>query len=259
MLAAMNVSDPNPSHGHIRGSSGLPLIFLCDHASNAIPEEYGRLGLPRSELERHIAYDIGAHDLTLCLANHFRTDAFFTRFSRLLIDPNRGLDDPTLIMRISDGAAVPGNAGVDAVEREKRISRFYMPYHDAIRAELDARTVQGQTPALISIHSFTPVWRGTERPWHAGILWDSDGRLARPLIAELERQPGIVVGDNEPYHGALEGDTLNQHGTRRGLPHVLIEIRQDLISGKSGVDEWCARLVRALEPIMKGVGLPAEG
>lgn len=227
------------------------LILLCDHASSAVPAEYGDLGLPAAQFARHIAYDIGARDLTLGLAERLGGHAVLSRFSRLLIDPNRGADDPTLIMRISDGAAVPGNREVDEAERQRRIDRFYRPYHDAIARTIAGVRAMGRRPLIVSIHSFTPVWRGWPRPWHVGILWDRDQAVAEAMIRGFAAQGDLVVGDNEPYHGALEGDTLNTHGTVPGLPHALIEIRQDLIAAKTGVDEWVDRVARVIEPIMK--------
>lgn len=226
------------------------LILLCDHASNAVPAEYSALGLPDEQFGRHIAFDIGARDLTLGLAARLGAPAVLSRFSRLLIDPNRGLDDPTLIMRISDGAAVPGNRDVDEAERQRRIDRFHGPYHRAVSQTVAAVKELGRTPLIVSIHSFTPVWRGWPRPWHVGILWDRDEKVASAMIRGFLAQGDLVVGDNEPYHGALEGDTLNTHGTRPGVPHALIEIRQDLIATKTGVDEWVERVARVIEPIM---------
>jgi predicted N-formylglutamate amidohydrolase len=235
----------------VAGTGGLGLILLCDHAANRLPPEYGDLGLPAAEFERHIAYDIGARDLTLGLAQRLAAPAVLSRYSRLLIDINRGMDDPTLIMRLSDGAVVPGNAGVDDAERERRIARFHRPYHDAVRAAIAEVQARGLTPFLLSIHSFTPVWRGWQRPWHAGILWDKGEQEARALIAGLAAEGDLVVGDNEPYHGALEGDTLHTHGTLTGLPHALLEVRQDLIADKSGVDEWVERVAKVVGPFMK--------
>ena len=234
----------------VAGSRSTPLILLCDHASSRVPAEYGDLGLPPAQFERHIAYDIGARDLTLGLAERLAAPAVLSRFSRLLIDPNRGLDDPTLIMRISDGAAVPGNREVDEAERQRRIERFHAPYHRAVADTVRAVQGQGMVPLIVSIHSFTPVWRGSPRPWHVGILWDRDEAVATAMIRGFAAQGDLVVGDNEPYHGALEGDTLNTHGTRPGLPHALIEVRQDLIATKTGVDEWVERVARVIEPIM---------
>lgn len=245
------------------GDKARRLLLLCDHARNALPEAYGALGLPMAEFARHIAYDIGAEALTRGLSQRLGAPAFLTCFSRLLIDVNRGLDDPTLIMQLSDGSAVPGNAAVGEAERASRIARYHRPYHGAIAAKIDALLARGIVPMLVSVHSFTPLWRGWPRPWHVGVLWDSDRRLAGRLLASFAAMTDIVSGDNEPYHGALEGDTLNVHGTRRGLPHALIEIRQDLIATQSGVDEWVDRLAQVLEPamndpILHGIADPAR-
>jgi predicted N-formylglutamate amidohydrolase len=241
----------NDSFVAIEGGPGTGLILLADHASNKLPGEYGTLGLSQAEFERHIAYDIGVEAVTRGLAAALGCPALMTRFSRLLIDPNRGADDPTLIMRISDGAIVPANARIGEDERARRIARFYRPYHDAIASEIDGCLAKGLVPALVSIHSFTPFWKGTPRPWHIGILWEVDRRLSDPLLAAFSAMGDLVVGDNEPYAGNLEGDTLNVHGLGRGLAHVLIEIRQDLIATQSGVDEWVGRLSRAIKPAMK--------
>ena len=246
----MTKISPGDAYEIVAGKAPTPLILLCDHASNAVPAEYGDLGIAPAQFARHIAYDIGARDLTLGLAARLNAPAVLSRFSRLLIDPNRGLDDPTLIMRISDGAAVPGNRHVDEAERQRRIERFHAPYHRAVADTIRATQGQGFTPLIVSIHSFTPVWRGWPRPWHVGILWDRDETIATAMIRGFAAQGDLVVGDNEPYHGALEGDTLNTHGTVPGLPHALIEVRQDLIAAKTGVDDWVERVARVIEPIM---------
>jgi predicted N-formylglutamate amidohydrolase len=242
----------NESFARISGDLKRGIILIADHARNSLPAEYGTLGLPPQQFERHIAYDIGVEAVTRGLALKLRCPAFLTTFSRLLIDPNRGADDPTLIMRVSDGAVIPGNALIDESERERRLVRFHRPYHAAIAAEIDAALAQGIDPLLVSLHSFTPYWKGTARPWHVGVLWDEDHRFAHHLLEALRAQGDLCVGDNEPYSGALEGDTLYTHGTSRGLRHGLIEIRQDLIARQTGVDEWISRLAPILEAFMKG-------
>jgi predicted N-formylglutamate amidohydrolase len=244
------MSEANASFIRIDGDLSRGLILIADHARNSLPPQYGTLGLDACQFARHIAYDIGVEAVTCGLARNLGCPAFFTVFSRLLIDPNRGVEDPTLIMRISDGAIIPGNAHLDEREREERIARFHRPYHEAISGDIDRALASGVMPLLISIHSFTPRWRGALRPWHVGVLWDRDPRISERLIRGFEAIGDLVVGDNEPYSGTLEGDTLNVHGTRRGLPHALIEIRQDLISDERGVDEWIERLARVLEPIL---------
>jgi predicted N-formylglutamate amidohydrolase len=228
----------------VAGSSDSGVIVLCDHATSCLPARYGTLGLDASQFERHIAYDIGAQGVARRLAALLNAPAVVSCFSRLLIDPNRGMDDPTLIMRVSDGAVIPGNRDVDSVEREVRLNSYYKPYHQAITDTVSTFIAVGQTPILLSIHSFTPVWKGAPRRWHAAVLWDRDPRLAHALLAGLRREETLVVGDNEPYSGVLRGDTLWQHGTQRGLAHAIIEIRQDLISNDVTQNQWGDRLAR---------------
>jgi predicted N-formylglutamate amidohydrolase len=217
-----------------------PVLFLCDHASNALPP--GGLGLEAGLLSTHIAYDIGAGAVTRALAKAYGAPALLGSWSRLLIDLNRGPDDPTLVMKLSDGSIIPGNQGADAAEVARRIARFHAPYHAAIDAQLD---LIGPDAVLVSMHSFTPAWKGRPRRWEVGVLYDRDRRLALPLMTRLA-DAGFAVGDNEPYSGALEGDTLWRHGTCRDLPHVLIEIRQDLI----GTDEQAQAFALRLKPVL---------
>lgn len=224
-------------------------LIVCDHASNALPEEYGTLGLPPEQLERHIGYDIGAAGVTRELAERLGAPALMANFSRILIDPNRGEDDPTLIMRLSDGAVVPGNAEFDENERARRIARYYAPYHAAIDAAINAGIEAGCPPAILSIHTFTENWRGSPRPWHATILWDRDPRLPEPMLEALREEPDLVIGENEPYTGELKGDCLYRHGTMRGLAHALIEIRQDLVREPEGQTQWAERLARIMSRI----------
>lgn len=235
---------------HIAGPDDAGLLVLVDHARNTLPAEYGSLGLPARELERHIGYDIGARAVGLGLAEALAAPALMTTYSRLLIDPNRGDDDPTLIMRLSDGAIVPGNHHVDGAERERRLARFWRPYHDAIRQQLDRMVASGRLPVILSMHSYTPIWRGQPRPWHCAVLWDTDPRLPHHLLTGLTKDSGIICGDNEPYDGALRNDTMFRHGTSRGLAHTIVEVRQDLIANEAGVTEWVARLVDALTPAL---------
>lgn len=233
------------------GSSRI--LLLCDHATNVVPQDVagGALGLPASEMARHIAYDIGAAGVTRALSDGLDAAAVMTTFSRLVIDPNRGEDDPTLVMRLYDGTAIPANRRVDAQEVERRLALYHRPYHRAVAAAIDRIRQRGQEPALVSIHSFTPQLKGRPpRPWEVGVLWDRDGRIALPLIARL-RDEGYVVGDNEPYSGELEGDTMNRHATRAGLPHVLIEVRQDLIATEAGQTVWADRLMPVLHAVIE--------
>ena len=231
------------------------LLFVCDHASNKLPDQYGNLGLSQELFETHIASDIGAAKVTRILAAEFDAAAIMARWSRLLIDLNRGSDDPTLVMKLSDGSIIAGNANVDAAEMQRRIDLFHAPYHDAIAREIMEMKRRNRVPVIISIHSFTPVWKGRTRPWEIGILWDRDARLARPMIKHLERE-GFKVGDNEPYSGELENDCLYRNGTMLGLPHVLIEIRQDLIAGNVPAQALVRRLTVAIKSTLAELGAP---
>ena len=238
------------SFEEIPGNMETGLALICDHASNVLPAEYGSLGLAPAEFKRHIAYDIGAELLTRELAKRLDAPAVISHFSRLLIDPNRGEDDPTLIMQLSDGAVIAQNYPMSENERQRRIDNYYKPYDTAI-GKLIANVGQasGKSPFVVSVHSFTPVWRGKARPWHIGLLWDSDRRVFDPLFEGLNRIGHIKVGDNEPYDGALKGDTMYRHCTKKGIAHILIEVRQDLIGNEKGVTEW----TDYLEPLFRKI------
>jgi predicted N-formylglutamate amidohydrolase len=242
-----------PAFEAIPGALDSGALITCDHASNAIPPDYGTLGLPREALDRHIAYDIGAAEVTRALAAQLGAPAVLSTNSRLLIDPNRGLNDPTLVMRYSDGAIVPGNSYIDAVEIARRSARFWAPYREEIATTVDAMMATGEPPALISIHSFTPVMRSLARPWKISVLWDRDDRVPKPLIEAMLAEPDLRaddVGDNEPYDGGLAGDTIDAIATSRGLANALIEIRQDLIAERRNALAWAERIARLLRPIL---------
>jgi len=242
---------------HVEGALDAAVLIICDHASNAFPPGYGALGLPRETLERHIAYDIGAAWMTRRLAARLNAPAVLSTYSRLLIDPNRGADDPTLVMRISDGAMVPGNARIDGAEIERRRRLFWAPYRDAIAAKVEQMLATGAPPAILSMHSFTPNWRGVARPWKVGVLWDADPRLPQGLLRALAREEDLAeaeIGDNEPYDGGLAGDTIDAIATSRGLSNALIEVRQDLIATPEEAEAWADRLARLAWPLI----VPAE-
>ena len=241
----------NEAYEILPGRADAGLIVICDHAQNTLPAEYGTLGLLPEQLERHIAYDIGAYGVATRVARVLGAPAISTRFSRLLIDPNRGLDDPTLIMRLSDRAVVPGNRTIDAAERDKRVARFYEPYHVALDELIETCVAAGVPPVLLSVHSFTDVWKDARRPWHAAILWDRDYRFAVPLLQALRAHKKLLIGENEPYDGKLAGDCMWQHGTRRGLAHTIVEVRQDLIRDDAGQAEWAERIATAVKGILE--------
>lgn len=234
----------------IEGDRSRGIVLVADHARRELPEEYGALGLPAAEFERHIAYDIGVEAVTRELASLLGVPAVLANFSRLLIDPNRGEDDPTLIRQLYDGTIVPGNYPMPAEERERRLERFYRPYHDAVAAVVaSVAQKSGRAPFVFSVHSFTPVMQGRARPWHVGVLWDLDDRAPHALIEALAADKDLVVGDNEPYDGALRGDTMFRHAIVNGFPHALIEIRQDLIADAKGALAWAERLAPIVDAI----------
>lgn len=221
-------------------------VVTCDHASNRVPDDVaeGDLGLPPADMARHIAYDVGALGVARAIGKALSAPVVASKFSRLVIDPNRGEDDPTLLMQIYDGSIIPANRGVPEAEIERRLERFHRPYHRALASVLAAR----DGPAIISIHSFTAQLNGrAPRPWHVSVLYAGDTRLAYPLLARLRDEDDLCVGDNEPYTGYLPSDALDQHGQQPGRLHVLIEVRNDLIETPEGQHAWGVRLAGLLE------------
>ncbi|MCH1541986.1 MAG: N-formylglutamate amidohydrolase [Alphaproteobacteria bacterium] len=236
-------------------SSNRRFLIICDHASNFVPPELNALGLPQGELERHIAYDIGALEVAEKIAETLECPLVASQFSRLLIDPNRGLDDPTLVMKLSDGSIIPANENIDPFQDkaawQARIDAFYRPYNQAIEAAIDDALSIGQVPIILSVHSFTPVWRGQTRPWQAAVLWDQDARLRDVMVDYMATQTDMCFGDNEPYSGQLKNDCLYRHGTQKGLPHALIELRQDLIGDEAGQTIWAGHMVEVMRRVEK--------
>ena len=228
-------------------------LVTCDHATNHVPlwVAGGDLGLPAADMGRHIAYDIGAAGVTRHLADLLDSPAILSGFSRLVIDPNRGEDDPTLLMRLYDGTIIPGNRYAGAVELEERLTRLYRPYHAAyagLAARMDA-------PVICAVHSFTPQLRGRPpRPWQVGVLYGADQRLAMPLIDACRAQ-GWCVGANEPYTGHLPGDAIDRHALHHGRANVLIELRHDLIADEAGQRDWAAKLAPILARVLAETGL----
>lgn len=247
--ALIGPQDP-PVYTTIEGASGKVLL-LCDHASAAVPRALGRLGLPDHAFERHIAVDLHAAAVTGLLAARLGLPAFLHGYSRLVIDANRGFDDPTLCPEISDGTSVPGNLGLEPAARALRWQQIHQPYHRAIADWLRPRMRAGESPALISIHSFAPELGGQSRRWPIAVLWNRDGRLALPFMRALREQDGLDVGDNEPYSGRIGfGYTVAVHAERYGLPHLLIELRQDVIAGEAGAAHWADLIARRLTPLL---------
>ena len=216
-------------------------LLLCDHATNHIPNSISkrRLGLTKEQLRSHIAYDIGAKETALRISQKMSSPLIMSNFSRLIIDPNRSKEDPTLVMQINDGFLIPGNFNLSKVQVKSRIKNFYDPYHQAIENFIHMKKKENCTPCLVSLHSFTSQLNlQAPRPWHVGVLWNQDRRMSDLVLNELSKLANICVGRNKPYAGNLKGDTLSKHGTENKLPHVLIEIRNDLIKDEEGQEKW---------------------
>jgi predicted N-formylglutamate amidohydrolase len=245
----MVLLDPDEPHPvRLKNEAGSSVFFLtCDHAGRAFPRRLGTLALPRSETERHIAWDIGIGGVGLTLSRLLDATVILQTYSRLVVDCNRDPKVPSSIPEVSETTAIPGNCGLDEKARKARINAIFRPYHNAIATELDRRAAAGRACALVALHSFTPVFKGVSRPWHAAVLFNRDSRLAHPLAELLRAEDDLVVGENEPYRVSdLTDYTVPVHGERRGLPHVEIEIRQDLIGDAVGQRGWAESLARLL-------------
>jgi predicted N-formylglutamate amidohydrolase len=234
----------------------LPLLLVCDHASNRIPHELQQLGMSDELLATHIGWDIGAAQVSKALGEAFQVPVVHASNSRLVVDCNRRLDDPSAFPEVSDGVVVPGNQEISDEQRYRRAEQFYWPYHHAIRDQVSKLEGLAAAPAIIAIHSFTPELSGEARPWHIGALWDKDSRIAKPFMDNLNMHDGVVVGDNEPYSGRHPADfTLDHHAEAEGLPHLGIEVRQELISTAEGVEHWSNILREALTPVLENKDL----
>ena len=230
-------------------------LVTCDHASNRVPDWVGGgdLGIAAEDMARHIAWDVGAAGLAQALGAALDSPVVMSDFSRLVIDPNRGEDDPTLVMKLYDGTIIPANRHIDAAGVQARLDRLYRPYHDAL-----AR-LAGRRPdvVIVAIHSFTPCLKGrAPRPWQVGVLYSHlDERLSRVLIDRLMAEPDLCVGDNEPYSGHLPGDAIDRHALQPGRLNTLIEVRNDLIGTEADQQAWAARLAAILQDAMAELSL----
>jgi predicted N-formylglutamate amidohydrolase len=230
---------------NIEGSA--PVLVLCDHAGCWVPPELEDLGLPQQELARHIGWDIGSADVTRRLARLLDAPAVLCHVSRLVIDANRKAGDPSSIPAISDGTVVPGNQDLSPEQVRSRLGRFFIPYHRAVARHIARLRRRHDVPAIVSVHSFTPRLADSPRPWDVAVLWDTDARLAAPVLDALRRDPSLRVGDNEPYSGRFPaGYSIPFHATRSRLPHVTFEVRQDLIDTRETAAAWAERLAGVL-------------
>lgn len=225
--------------------STIPVLLVCDHASCRFPASLGDLGLDPFTRRCHLAVDIGAAALTESLANSLGVTAVLARYSRLVVDCNRELLDAGAFLEFGDGVVVHGNRNLQQADKALRAADLYWPYHRAIDAQIQRLQLAGSAPAFIAVHSFTPVLNGETRPWQMGILWDQD-RSLRDIFLEEFSAAGFIVGDNEPYSGKAPQDfTIDFHAEKIGLPHVGIEIRQDLIDNDAGIAA-IAQVMRAI-------------
>lgn len=250
-------ADEPPAFRVERPDGKSPYFLTCDHASARVPRKLGSLGMCAEDMGRHIAWDIGAAGVTVKLSAALDAFAILQSYSRLVIDCNRRPGIPDSIVRISESTRIPGNEAVSAADAAARERAIFHPYHDRICTELDTRRAQQRPTVLISVHSFTPRFHGNQRPWHAGVLYNRDARLAIELLQRLREESALVIGDNEPYSvGDTTDYTIPVHGEQRGLLHVGIELRQDLVGAEAGQSEWAERLARALVSIFPAVEIP---
>jgi predicted N-formylglutamate amidohydrolase len=212
-----------------------PLVIVCDHASNAVPPELGDLGVSAADMQRHIAYDIGAAAIARDLSRHFDAPAILSGTSRLVIDSNRKRHDPTLIPQVSDGTPIPGNLGLTREERQRRISDYFTSYHDACRRVIEAKLARGSRPLFVSVHSMTDRMNGKYRPWEISFSSNTNRRATEPALAALRKHQGVVVGDNQPYDMDPDQDYgTPEHALSRGLDYLQVEFRQDLVATEEG-------------------------
>lgn len=248
-MTLLGPGDPPPVR-LLNAGGRAPVLVVCDHASRAVPAALGGLGLPEGELRRHIGWDPGAAEIAARLAERLDAPALLSGFSRLVVDCNRHPGDPASMPVASDGTPVPGNLALDAAAREARLAALFRPYHAAIASRLDAMEAAGRVPVLVSVHTMTDRLGGVARPWPVALSWALDDRLAPGLLAAL-RGRGIAAGDNEPY--ALEPGvdyTVPEHAMRRGLAHLQVEFRQDLVAAPAAARDWADRFADALGPLL---------
>jgi predicted N-formylglutamate amidohydrolase len=239
--------DESPPVAELNTAGGSPFLLVCDHAGRHIPRALGDLGVGAADLTRHIAWDIGIEGVARRLSDRLDAHLVMQIYSRLVIDCNRPPGSAESIVAESDGTTVKGNENISTSDATARVREFFAPYHGTIVRHLDARKAAQRPAILISLHSFTPVYDGLVRPWQAGVLYNRYRALADALRAELSAPGDLVVGDNEPYTVDDETDyTIPVHGETRGIPHVAIEIRQDLIDDEAGQEYWAARLAQTL-------------
>lgn len=243
----LDADDPAP-FTILRADGDSPFFFTCEHAGKRIPKHLGTLGLDAEDRERHIAWDIGAAEVARQLSRSFNATVVLQTYSRLVCDCNRSPAAHDFITTLSEDTTIPGNIGVTEAQAKAREVEIFHPYHDRIRAALDARAAAGRETVLISVHSCTPVFHGVSRPWQVGVLYERDPRFARIVLELLRAEPGLCVGDNQPYQLSGNKDyAIPVHGEQRSIPHLEFEIRQDLIGSTDGQQAWAKKLHAVLE------------
>jgi len=234
-----------------RAAGSSPLVFTCDHAGNRIPRRLGSLGVSDSELQRHIAWDIGAANLGRLLSARLDAVLIAQTYSRLVIDVNRPPGSPESIVTLSEHTSIPGNEALTALDVQQREREVFAPYHQRIHDELEQRQKAGRPALLVALHSFTPSYKDVARRWQMGVLYGRDARVGKLLLAELVKDSALVVGDNEPYSVSDETDyTVVVHGERRGIPHVELEFRQDLLASEAGCSGFCDRMAPLFQQVV---------
>lgn len=246
-MSRLLAPDEPPAVATLRPQGTSPFLLVSDHAGRRIPRALGDLGVSESELRRHIAWDVGIEPVVRFMADDLDAHAILQPYSRLVIDCNRPFEAASSIAPISENTPVPGNVKLTQDEIETRQREIFSPYHDAIAAELDRRKRERLPAFLVSMHSFTPVFKGANRPWHSGVLYNRDSRFAAFVLRLLREEDEMTVGDNEPYMVSDDTDyTIPVHGERRSIPHVAIEIRHDLIENEADQRAWAQRMCRVL-------------
>ena len=245
----LGAGDPEPVEV-VRPAGTSPFFLTCEHAGRAFPVRLGTLGLAGSDLERHIAWDIGAAGVARELSARLDATLVLQRYSRLVVDCNRAPSAPDFVVEVSEDTVIPGNRGLCEAAMEARATEIFHPYHDRIHDLLEARIAADRLAVVVSVHTCTPVYHGVHRPWHIGVMYEHDDRLAREMLAVLREEgeeAGLEVGDNQPYFMTSDKDySMPRHGQGRGLLHAGFEIRQDLVETASGQREWAQRVERVL-------------
>jgi len=254
-LADLLIGKGEPPAFRLENQKGAgKCVIVCDHASNLVPKALSALGLSKGDLKKHIAWDPGTEDIGRRLSRKLDAPLVLASYSRLVVDLNRGHDAPDCMREVSDHIRIPGNAGLSAPQKEQRLRELFWPYHRAVDTQVQRFLDRAVAPVLLSIHSFTPKMDGFRRPWHIGVLWNKEEGIALQLVQNLrEQNPELRIGENEPYSLKSENytkNTVSTHAESRGLPYVIVEFRQDLVSTPRKAAKWADILLEGLQPIL---------